>query len=425
MRRAATVIVSLAVVQCGPATQRQVPVPQPVVDVAAEQRQSTIRVEASVDDETKKAYTDAIASSSLPDELQDGVDGVSQGSGFFLKVEDRLYALTNHHVVGSAQKVKLRFDEHTVIEDAEVVYVDEHFDVAVVAVPDGPAKSLAHVVALSNKAAVSAEPVEASGWPGVGDVLSYRLTAGTISDPAFAAPGESKKDTFIQHTAVIDPGNSGGPLFRKKTLEVLGINTSTFTENHDLYVAVPSATVQTVLDRAMVAQKMTHDPAARKKALVATCKDLIQEISNTGEPPKETVDILSDLLAGPLGVTNWESRHVKRGRDRVDPDSGGTVKGKARVDAEALKDLKSEAEEGDVIEYLRPYALSELYEDVRKIGAPRADGCEQGVVQKDLDDLAERGAVRCRIDFGTGKAFRTLKWRLEQGHWRLVAFDAP
>ena len=385
------------------------------VDVAQEQRLSTIRVETTPDADVKKAYAEAVTESALPDELADGVDSTSQGSGFFVRSNGRIFALTNHHVVGGAQKAKLRFDEHTVIEDADVVYADDHFDLAVIAVPDGPAQTLAtHLVALSKTPPVSGEQVEASGWPGVGDTLSYRLTAGTISDPNFLVPGESKKDTYVQHTAVIDPGNSGGPLFRKNTLVVLGINTFSLTDNHDLYVAVPSATVQTILDRAGAADKMAHDPALRRAALVGTCRDLVQEISNTGDPPKETIGIVSDVLAAALGVVNWESRHVKHARDD-----------KPQVDKDALKDLEDEAKDGDVIEYLRPYALAELYEDVRKIGAPKPDGCEQGIVQKDLDELTERGFVRVRVDFGAGKSFRTLKWRLEQGHWRLMAFDGP
>jgi len=390
------------------------PVAPPPVDVAQEQRLSTIRVETTPDTEVKKAYAEAITESALPDDLADGVDSTSQGSGFFLKANGKLYVVTNHHVVGGSRKAKVRFDEHTVIEDADVVYADDHFDVAVIAVPEGPSQTLAHVVSLTQRPAGAGEQVEASGWPGVGDELSYRLTAGTISDPNFLVPGESKSDRYVQHTAVIDPGNSGGPLFRKTTLEVLGINTLSFTDNHDLYVAVPSAIVQTVLDRAGAADKLAHDPALRRAALVSTCHDLVQEISNTGDPPKETVAILSDELAAPLGVVNWEARHVKRSHDD-----------KPRVDADALKDLEDEVKGGDVIEHLRPYAMNELYEDVRKIGAPKPDGCEQGLVQKDLDDLTDRGFVRCRIDFAGGKAFRTLKWRLEQGHWRLMAFDAP
>ncbi len=425
MRRAFALGLALVVIDCGAASNKAPIVPAAVADVADEQRLSTIRVEARLDTEVKDAYTEAITLAELPDDLAAGVDSVSQGSGFFVKAQGALFAITNHHVVSGSQKVKLRFDEHTVIEDAEVIYVDNHFDVAIIAVPNGLAQSLAHTVALSNKPAASAEPVEASGWPGVGDVLSYRLTTGAISDPNFVVPGESKQDTFIQHTAVIDPGNSGGPLFRKKTLEVLGINTLSFTDNHDLYVAVPSASVQTVLDRAMSAQKMARDPVLRRKELVSTCRALVQEISNTGDSPKETIDILSDMISGPLGVAGWASRHVKRGRSHLDRESGETVKGKPHVDADAAKEFKQEADDGDVLEYLRPYALNGLYEDGRQLGAPKADSCEQNMVQKDLDDLSERGTVRCRLDFASSKSFRTLKWRLEQGHWRLIAFDAP
>ncbi|MDC0746493.1 S1C family serine protease [Polyangium mundeleinium] len=387
------------------------------------QRKATVRVKAELPEDVKTAFVETVKKSHLPDAMGTaGVGWTSTGSGFFLKSPDGkgLVLITNRHVVDSAPKVTIVLDEHTSLSDCEVLYTDDKYDVAVVKVPESLATSAIAVATLADASVKNDEAVQASGYPRVGDQQSYRLTSGTISNADFSVTVRGHKSSFLQHTAAIDPGNSGGPLFRKDSLEVIGINTLTMRSNDNLYSAVPAATVKGVIERAFKVPAKS-DVQATIKQIQGSCKELMDELSIGGEPPISTVALVSDRLVADRGVPTWELRYIENGPPQRNEDTGEIVPGKPKVNEEAFGELVSAVKKGDVMEHLRGLTFAYLYVDLKRQKGVNGDPCSR-VVEKDVRDYADRGFVRVGMDLGTGER-RTMRFRFEQGHWRLSGYE--
>jgi len=159
------------------------------------------------------------------------------GSGFIISEDG--YVMTNNHVVEGARRITVALRDGRRF-NAEVVGTDPTTDIAVIKI-DGDGLPTA---SLGSSAEVRVgEWVLAIGNPGfaVGGPspdLDYTVTAGIVSalgrslrlinrslqrDPEFAGnPGFAIED-FIQTDAVINSGNSGGPLVNLRG-QVIGVN---------------------------------------------------------------------------------------------------------------------------------------------------------------------------------------------------------
>lgn len=146
--------------------------------------------------------------------------GKSFGSGVLM---DGL-VLTNRHVVGYAKTAKLVFmlhDKTLTYEHCRVLSTSQTADIAAVELPSDVAEL--HSLTLSNEVAQDGEDILAAGFPGLNHEPSWQLTKGSVSNSILQVDGSD----YIQHTAAIDPGSSGGPLLRKRDgkFEVIGLNT--------------------------------------------------------------------------------------------------------------------------------------------------------------------------------------------------------
>jgi Trypsin-like peptidase domain/Concanavalin A-like lectin/glucanases superfamily len=148
----------------------------------------------------------------------------SSGSGFCIGRSDII--MSNAHVVQSAKRVTVvsftyNRNELVVQEEigANVIYVNPTEDVAVLQL-DSHRHALSPLpVARKNPAA--GIRVCALGSPGIGGrILAQTLTEGIVSSGAREFGGQS----WLQHTAAVNPGNSGGPLLDELG-EVVGMNT--------------------------------------------------------------------------------------------------------------------------------------------------------------------------------------------------------
>ncbi len=138
-----------------------------------------------------------------------------QGSG--VVVDRDGYILTNHHVVDSAQHVRVEFNDARML-DATVVGTDPASDLALLKVQ---ATGLV-AVSLGNSDSMNVgDVVLAFGNPmGVGQTV----TMGIISAKGRATgAGEGGYEDFIQTDAPINHGNSGGALVNTRG-ELVGIN---------------------------------------------------------------------------------------------------------------------------------------------------------------------------------------------------------
>ena len=126
----------------------------------------------------------------------------STGSGF--AVNKSGHVLTNHHVIEGCAKVQLRSSAGVI--EASIVTFDEANDLALLRTDPS---ALEPLTLRDGRGIRQAESVVAVGFP-LSDVLasSSKVTVGTVS--ALAGLGDDTR--FLQFSAPIQPGNSGGPL---------------------------------------------------------------------------------------------------------------------------------------------------------------------------------------------------------------------
>lgn len=158
---------------------------------------------------------------------------ISQGSGFML--EHGLF-VTNNHVANYEGGITVRLNEVFYDPYTWMLFQDAEIDIFGVLLSteynsDGSTSGQVpetHLPYLTELPEVG-EKVYAIGSP---SGLENTLTEGIVSGIR-----EINNITYIQHTAIIEPGSSGGPLINENG-QVIGINTWK-SNNQDIYFAVP------------------------------------------------------------------------------------------------------------------------------------------------------------------------------------------
>ncbi|UPV75081.1 trypsin-like peptidase domain-containing protein [Halorussus limi] len=183
----------------------------------------------------------------------------SQGSGFLY--DDRHF-VTNYHVVGSADRVSVQFDD-TLSRVGRVVGRDPRSDLAVieVEVPDGvaPLELIDSEPSIGTRVAVVGSPYGLRG----------SLTSGIVSgvDRQVPSPvGDYLIPNAIQTDAPVNPGNSGGPLVNLSG-KVLGVVNSGGGDN--IAFAISASLVRRVVP-ALVADGEYDHPYLGAKTTTVT-----------------------------------------------------------------------------------------------------------------------------------------------------------
>ena len=162
-----------------------------------------------------------------------------QGSGFFISADG--YAVTNNHVVDSADKVEVTTDDGKTYT-AKVIGTDARTDLALIKVEGGSNFPFAK---LSDGKPRIGDWVLAVGNPfGLGGTV----TAGIVSASGRDI-GNGPYDDFIQIDAPVNKGNSGGPAFNTEG-EVMGVNTAIYSPSGGsvgIAFSIPAATVKSVV----------------------------------------------------------------------------------------------------------------------------------------------------------------------------------
>lgn len=155
---------------------------------------------------------------------------VSLGSGFF--VADDLVATNAHVVEGAATGLAKPISQTATMQISGIAGIDAEKDIALLRVHGrGPALTLAEPAAVG-------ETIFAIGNPeGFEGTFSQGIVSGVRN------VGESR---FLQITAPISPGSSGGPVLNDKG-QVIGIATATYRRGQNLNFAMPAEYVRQVL----------------------------------------------------------------------------------------------------------------------------------------------------------------------------------
>jgi len=146
-----------------------------------------------------------------------------EGMGSGSIVRDDGYILTNHHVVGEADVIKVKLYDGTELE-AKLVGTDPESDIAVIKVEG----SAFPVLPMGNSDEIEVgESVIAVGNP---FGLTQTVTFGIVSAKSRSNVGITEYENFIQTDAAINPGNSGGPLISLRG-QIVGVNTAIYTRS--------------------------------------------------------------------------------------------------------------------------------------------------------------------------------------------------
>lgn len=148
---------------------------------------------------------------------------VSSGSGFIIERKGKKYIITNAHVVESASDAPQSLFVYTYNQkkhEVRVVGGDSFYDLAVLEFVQRPGDNL-NALDFSPELPAIASRVYAIGNP-LGS-YPYTVTDGIVSAINRTRSGVTGKFGFIQTTATIIWGNSGGPLVNEQG-QVVGIN---------------------------------------------------------------------------------------------------------------------------------------------------------------------------------------------------------
>jgi len=178
---------------------------------------------------------------------QQATDQIGAGSGVIIAPDG--YILTNDHVINSANTLKVKLTDGTGIS-ATLIGTDPATDLAVIA-SYLPSSTLGS----SDRLRVG-QLVIAMGNP-----FGFQST---VSTGVVSALGRALRSTrgrlienIIQHTAPLNPGNSGGPLVDSAG-RVVGINTAIIALAQGIGFSIPTNTARWV-----VSQILTHGRVRR------------------------------------------------------------------------------------------------------------------------------------------------------------------
>uniref|UniRef100_A0A3Q3R608 HtrA serine peptidase 1 n=1 Tax=Monopterus albus TaxID=43700 RepID=A0A3Q3R608_MONAL len=208
---------------------------------------------------------------------------VASGSGFVVS-EDGLI-VTNAHVVANKHRVKVELKSGATF-DAKIKDVDEKADIALIKI-DAPVSSLV-VDILAASAATRLRPVEFVVAIGSPFSLQNTVTTGIVSTTQRGGKELGLRNSdmdYIQTDAIINYGNSGGPLVNLDG-EVIGINTLKVTAG--ISFAIPSDKIKQFLAESH--DRQAKGSTSQKKKYIG-----VRMMSLTSQLAKELKERQSDF----------------------------------------------------------------------------------------------------------------------------------
>ena len=289
---------------------------------------------------------------------------VWSGSGFI--VSDDGYVVTNNHVVADGEQIDVELQDGRRFYGVEVVGRDPQTDVALIRLDAADLTVLP--IGSSDETAVG-EWVLAIGSPGFRPSrrpLLTTVTVGIVSAKGrnidiLRARNQLAIEDFIQTDAVINRGNSGGPLVNAAG-EVIGINTAivSSTGTYEGYgFAIPIELAREVVDdliefgevrRALIGVSIADVSAADAAyyGLERVEGALIKSFSFDGSPAREAGLSEGDVIVGVAGEPVAGVSELQRRIRGFEPGETVTldVVRRATLERDAARVRLSAAEDG-------------------------------------------------------------------------------
>jgi len=186
------------------------------------------------------------------------------GTGFVYVDDDGTnYVITNYHVINQSQSPSITFEnqdgDKTKYSALKIVMIDEDLDLALLAFPDGKTP-FTNGMKIQNDQLSDGDEIYTVGYPGFGYQPLWQFGKGIVSNASVFLPKkedwDDKKGPFIQHTAEVDPGNSGGPLLvniaQSRNYVVTGVNTLKAVGRQAANFAIPANQLSAFIKKALL-----------------------------------------------------------------------------------------------------------------------------------------------------------------------------
>ena len=235
-----------------------------------------------------------------------------QGSGFI--ITDDGYILTNNHLVGEAENVRVQLADDREVK-AKVIGADPESDVALVKIEEN---DLPYLKLADSDALEVGEWVVAIGSP---FGLSHTVTAGIVSAKGRSGVGIATYEDFIQTDAAINPGNSGGPLLNLDG-KVVGINTAIISRsggNMGIGLAIPVNMAKAIYEQLIAEGKVVRGYMG--VTLQGLTPELAENFGLEGSKGAIITKVMKDSPAEEAGikfediVIEFEGKPVEDARD--------------------------------------------------------------------------------------------------------------
>ncbi|MBU5442771.1 S1C family serine protease [Paenibacillus sp. MSJ-34] len=208
----------------------------------------------------------------------DSLVQVGIGSGFIFDKSG--YILTNQHVIGNADSIKVTLQDYKEPFTAKLLGSNFDLDLAVLKIEgdkDFPSVNLG-----------DSDQIQVGDWVvAIGNPLGFdhTVTAGVLSakDRKISIPDqEARKNrnykNLLQTDASINPGNSGGPLLNTNG-EVIGMNVAVSAQGQGIGFAIPSKTILEVVEPLKANKEIPKEPVPFIGADLATMtEDIAKEL---------------------------------------------------------------------------------------------------------------------------------------------------
>ena len=210
-----------------------------------------------------------------PDSIKPKIIPYGMGTGFFI---NKIHIVTNYHVVKEFNKLSIYAYNHPyAIDNVELVGYDAEIDIAVLQVNEKDISS--NYLEFADEYPLIGDDVYAIGH-GMSQVWS--LTKGIISYDYRRNPSSSFIH-YIQTDAVINSGNSGGPLLNENS-EVVGVNTLIMSPDK-YYVGygyvIPAKLVERVVTQILAKGKHVK-PSIGILMSITEDRELYEKLSSKG-----------------------------------------------------------------------------------------------------------------------------------------------
>jgi len=161
-----------------------------------------------------------------------------QGTGFVYDYNGEMVVITNYHVVGGAVNVTVTFSDGNGYT-ASVLGSDPYADLAVLST-NAPSSEYNPLEIVSSSTLMVGESILTIGNPyGLAGSITTGIVSATGRTITEEASGSYGIADVIQTTALLNAGNSGGPLLNYKG-QVVGITTAIVSDSQGLSFAIPS-----------------------------------------------------------------------------------------------------------------------------------------------------------------------------------------